>query len=104
MNNENDLQAVEVLDNSKMTKDQLITLLVTKTKAIEQLETIRLNQDEQIRNVNEMASKEIRTLQGMLTNTVKYTKKKEDAILKIMQGMTDLMFLDREQINPTEEK
>lgn len=75
-------------------KDQALIIAEDRIKELQ----------ENLISLRTQAGNDINMLNTINKNTIAYSKKKEDAVLKVMQGLTDLMFLDRTVIIPKEKE
>lgn len=93
-----------VAADAEITNEQYKQLCECKDNALRLAEEIQNNLRTQLSEQVEMYNRDVKYLTEINKNSIKYTRAKEDAVLKILEGVTSLLTIDRMPITPVAEK
>lgn len=94
----------ELAKEEEITREQYKQLCECKDNALKVAEQTQDNLRAQLTEQVEMYNRDIKYLTEINKNSIRYTRTKEDAVLRILEGVTTLLTIDRMPITPVAEK
>ena len=94
------LPCTPVDDTAELSKEHLQHLLDCKDAALKIAEDTQDRLRAQLNQQVELYNKDMEYMSALNRNSIQYTRAKEDALLKILEGVTTLITIDRMPIVP----
>lgn len=99
-----DVLPIEEADVNTLQESDYKSLYEQKSNALTMAEETNRTLRAQLGKQVEMYNKDVKHLSGIIANQSKYKNTKEDAVLKVLEGIIELIKLDKMDLIPSEKE